>query len=181
MGNKENLTYASVLPEKKKRKVERKDPVQKASAPEGERRKRKRVGRGRAAGQGKTCGRGQKGQKSRSGYSRTPGFEGGQMPLHRRLPKRGFTNIFKRTFQVVNLAYLAGITGELNPERMEKLKLISDAKKPVKILGTGEIKEVLKVEADAFSKGAKAKIEAAGGSVSLRTKSEGKTKNKDES
>ena len=125
---------------------------------------RKRVGRGPGSGHGKTAGRGHKGQKSRSGYRHQRGFEGGQMPLHRRLPKRGFTNIFRIEYDIVNLADLdrfeAGST--VNPETLAGLRLARKSR-PVKILGDGQIKKALNVSAHKFSASAKARIEAAGG------------------
>jgi ribosomal protein L15, bacterial/organelle len=130
----------------------------------GSRHAKKRVGRGPGSGHGKTAGRGEKGQKSRSGFSRMLGFEGGQMPLHRRLPKRGFTNIFKEEFDVLNLAALdrfdTGSTVDANALRQAGLV---NGRKKVKILGSGEISKKLTVHADKFSKTARAKIEAAGG------------------
>ena len=130
----------------------------------GSRHAKKRVGRGPGSGHGKTAGRGEKGQKSRSGFSRMLGFEGGQMPLHRRLPKRGFTNIFKEEFDVVNLADLdrfdAGSTVDANALRQVGLV---KGRNRVKVLGNGDISKKLNVTADKFSKTARAKIEAAGG------------------
>ncbi len=123
---------------------------------------RKRVGRGPGSGLGKTAGRGEKGQKSRSGYSRRPGFEGGQMPLIRRVPKRGFTNIFRAEYAVVNLAQLAGLEGEVTPELLAARGL-ARAGRPLKVLGDGEVAAPLTVRAHKFSKTARAKIEAAGG------------------
>lgn len=136
-------------------------------APPGATHKKKRVGRGPGSGLGKTSGRGNKGQKSRSGYSGMRGFEGGQMPLHRRLPKRGFTNIFKREWAEVNLADLekafdAGAT--VTPEFLVERGLVRRSlQKSVVILGQGELKKSLTVSAHRFSKSAKEKIEAAGG------------------
>ncbi len=131
----------------------------------GSRHAKKRVGRGPGSGHGKTAGRGQNGQKSRSGYSRMLGFEGGQMPLHRRVPKRGFTNIFKEVFFVVNLADLdrfeSGAT--VDETTFREAGLIKGAKKKVKVLGNGDLSKKLTVHADAFSKVAREKIEAAGG------------------
>ena len=125
---------------------------------------RKRVGRGPGSGHGKTAGRGSKGQKSRSGYRHQRGFEGGQMPLHRRLPKRGFTNIFRVVYDVVNIADLdrfdAGAA--VNPETLAALRL-TRKNRPIKILGDGELKKILNVSAHKFSASAKARIEAAGG------------------
>lgn len=129
----------------------------------GSKRARKRVGRGRGSGIGKTAGRGHKGQKSRSGYRRRAGFEGGQMPLIRRVPKRGFHNLFRREYSVVNLAQLAGMSGEVTPESLAEAGLVRhDAR--VKILGDGELGAALTVRAHKFSRSAREKIEAAGGS-----------------
>jgi large subunit ribosomal protein L15 len=123
---------------------------------------RKRVGRGPGSGLGKTAGRGEKGQKSRTGYSRRPGFEGGQMPLVRRVPKRGFTNIWKTEYAVVNLSQLADLEGDVTPEVLVERGLVRAGRK-VKVLGDGEIGKALRVVADKFSKSAREKIEAAGG------------------
>ena len=133
------------------------------SPAKGSKHARKRVGRGPGSGTGKTAGKGEKGQKSRSGYSRRDGFEGGQMPLVRRVPKRGFTNIFKTEYAVVNLAQLADFDGDVTPETLASHGLVRSGK-PVKVLGDGEIGKALKVTANKFSKSARAKIEAAGGS-----------------
>ncbi len=130
---------------------------------------RKRIGRGIGSGTGKTSGRGQKGQKSRSGGSPHPWFEGGQMPLQRRLPKRGFTNIFKKQFEIVNVRDLARCAGAdpVTPEVMKEKGLIKKTGL-VKILGCGELKESLNVHAHKFSGTAQAKIEKSGGkAVSL--------------
>src|SRR5215471_6136963 len=125
---------------------------------------RKRVGRGPGSGHGKTAGRGYKGQKSRTGYRHQRGFEGGQMPLHRRVPKRGFTNIFRVEYDIVNLADLdrfeAGAS--VTPQALVEARLLRKSR-PVKILGDGEIKKALTVSAHKFSASAKASIEAAGG------------------
>jgi large subunit ribosomal protein L15 len=125
---------------------------------------KKRIGRGPGSGHGKTAGKGHKGQKSRTGYRHQRGFEGGQMPLHRRIPKRGFTNIFRVEYDIVNLSDLdrfeAGAA--VNPESLDALRL-ARKNKPIKILGDGEIKKALTVSAHKFSASAKARIEAAGG------------------
>ena len=125
---------------------------------------RKRVGRGPGSGHGKTAGRGEKGQKSRSGYRHQRGFEGGQMPLHRRIPKRGFTNIFRVEYDIVNLSDLDRFeTGQkVTPAELAAARL-ARASRPVKILGDGEMKKALNVTAHKFSASAQAKIEAAGG------------------
>jgi large subunit ribosomal protein L15 len=132
------------------------------SPAKGSKHSKKRVGRGPGSGLGKTAGRGEKGQKSRTGYSSRPGFEGGQMPLVRRVPKRGFTNIFKVEYAVVNLAQLGELDGDVTPEVLVERGLVRSGKK-VKVLGDGEIGKPLRVVADKFSKSAREKIEAAGG------------------
>jgi large subunit ribosomal protein L15 len=134
--------------------------------------KKKRVGRGPGSGLGKTAGRGNKGQKSRSGYSSKVGFEGGQMPLQRRLPKRGFTNIFKKQWIEVTLATLeqsfeAG--DSITPETMHERGVIAKGKRDIVVLGTGDISKALTVSAHRFTKGARTKIEAAGGTVNVIT------------
>jgi len=131
--------------------------------------KKKRVGRGPGSGLGKTAGRGHKGQKSRSGYSSRPGFEGGQMPLQRRLPKRGFTNIFKKEWIEISLAKIEasfGADDEVTPEILHTRGLIKKAKHDLVILGTGEVTKALKISAHRFTKTAKDKIEKAGGTAS---------------
>ena len=136
------------------------------SPAKGSKHSKKRVGRGPGSGLGKTAGKGEKGQKSRSGYAQRLGFEGGQMPLVRRVPKRGFTNIFKTEYAVVNLSQLAELAPEITdvtPEVLAERGLVRSGK-PVKVLGDGEIGKALKVTANKFSKSARAKIEAAGGS-----------------
>ena len=130
--------------------------------------KKKRIGRGPGSGTGKTAGKGHKGQKSRSGYSHKIGFEGGQMPLQRRLPKRGFTNIFKKEWIEISLAkieenFKAGET--VTPEILHERGLIKKAKHDLVILGTGELQKSLNISAHRFTKTAKDKIEKAGGSV----------------
>ncbi len=133
----------------------------------GSRKPIKRVGRGPGSGHGKTSSRGQKGLKSRSGASMVPGFEGGQMPLQRRLPKRGFKNIFKVYYQVVNVADLeifeAGTV--VTPELLKSRGKIKSLRRPVKILGHGELSKSLTIRANQFSQSAKQKIVAAGGSA----------------
>ena len=128
---------------------------------------KKRVGRGMGSGMGKTSTRGHKGQRSRSGSRLLRGFEGGQMPLHRRLPKRGFTNIFREEFSVVNLDKLAAL-GEktINPEVLQKAGLAS-AKRRIKILGDGELTAAITVQAHKFSKSAQEKIAKAGGKAEV--------------
>ncbi|WP_109489141.1 50S ribosomal protein L15 [Occallatibacter savannae] len=125
---------------------------------------RKRVGRGMGSGMGKTSTRGHKGQGSRSGFSLMRGFEGGQMPLHRRLPKRGFNNIFRTEYTVVNLDRLAELSvEEIALEDYKKLGLVSSKNALVKVLGSGELKSAITVHAHKFSKSAIEKIEKAGG------------------
>ena len=130
--------------------------------------KKKRVGRGPGSGLGKTSGRGHKGQKSRSGYSSRPGFEGGQMPLQRRLPKRGFTNIFKTKWIEISLAKIESnfnAGDDVTPEILHERGLIKKAKHDLVILGNGEMSKALKISAHRFTKTAKDKIEKAGGSA----------------
>jgi large subunit ribosomal protein L15 len=140
---------------------------------EGSRKKRKRVGRGEGSGHGGQATRGMNGQRSRSGSKKRAWFEGGQMPLQRRIPKFGFTNIFKETYQVVNLNALQRLAEDKKIDKVVTIKelkslgLISSLKKPVKILGKGEIKIKLDVEVNAVSQSAKEKIESAGGSIKL--------------
>ncbi|HEY0174310.1 MAG TPA: 50S ribosomal protein L15 [Pyrinomonadaceae bacterium] len=137
---------------------------------EGSTHKKKRVGRGPGSGLGKTAGRGNKGQKSRSGYSGKIGFEGGQMPLQRRLPKRGFTNIFKKQWIEVTLSALENsfeAGDSITPETMHERGVIAKGKRDIVVLGTGELTKPLTVFAHRFTKGARAKIEAAGGTVNV--------------
>ncbi|HEX8502340.1 MAG TPA: 50S ribosomal protein L15 [Pyrinomonadaceae bacterium] len=137
---------------------------------EGSTHKKKRLGRGPGSGLGKTAGRGNKGQKSRSGYSGKVGFEGGQMPLQRRLPKRGFTNIFKKQWIEVTLSTLENsfeAGDSITPETMHERGVIAKGKRDVVVLGTGELTKALTVSAHRFTKGARAKIEAAGGTVNV--------------
>jgi large subunit ribosomal protein L15 len=130
--------------------------------------KKKRVGRGPGSGLGKTSGKGHKGQKSRSGYSSRPGFEGGQMPLQRRLPKRGFTNIFKKQWIEISLAKIEenfNSGDDVTPEILHNRGLIKKAKHDLVILGNGEITKSMNISAHRFTKTAKEKIEKAGGSA----------------
>jgi large subunit ribosomal protein L15 len=130
--------------------------------------KKKRVGRGPGSGLGKTAGRGEKGQKSRSGYSAKIGFEGGQMPLHRRLPKRGFTNIFKKKVAIVNVGVLQELSGDtFDPGTLLELGVIRKLEEGLKVLGSGELKRKITIKANLISESARKKIEAAGGSVEL--------------
>ena len=136
----------------------------------GAKRPRKRIGRGPGSGHGKTAGKGHKGQKSRSGYSRRYGFEGGQMPLVRRIPKRGFCNIFRVEYQVVNLRDLERIFADGDTVSIENLLdkgLVRHPKRPVKVLGEGDLSKKLTVQVHKFSGSAKAGIEKAGGSCEV--------------
>ena len=137
----------------------------------GARHVKKRVGRGPGSGHGKTSGRGEKGQKSRSGYASKLGFEGGQMPLHRRLPKRGFTNIFKKNHAVVNVSQLERFDNgaTVDEPAMRKAGLIKGQNDGIKILGDGELTKKLTVNAHAFSASARSKIEAKGGTCEVFT------------
>lgn len=127
---------------------------------------RKRIGRGQGSGTGGTAGKGHKGQRSRSGSKIRPWFEGGQMPLQRRVPKRGFTNIFKKQWEIVNLKDLAKMKGtDITPKELFESGLIRKEDATVKVLGEGELKSAINLSAHAFSKSAKKKIEKAGGKV----------------
>jgi large subunit ribosomal protein L15 len=129
---------------------------------------RRRVGRGPGSGLGKTSGKGHKGHKARTGGSTNPGFEGGQMPLYRRLPKRGFTNPFKVTAQAVNLRQLSKVTGQVvNPETLFAAGLIGKRDVPVKLLGTGDADRAYTVQGVGLSASARAKLEAAGGTIEV--------------
>jgi large subunit ribosomal protein L15 len=139
---------------------------------QGSKKKPKRIARGEGSGHGGTATRGMNGQLSRSGAKKRVWFEGGQMPLQRRVPKFGFTNIFKKEYQVVNLGNLQKLADEkkltdvvLNAGELKKLGLVKSSKKPVKILGDGDLKAKVQIEVNAFSNSAKEKIEAAGGSI----------------
>jgi large subunit ribosomal protein L15 len=135
----------------------------------GAKKKQKRVGRGVGSGHGKTSTKGHKGQKARSGGVKPAGFEGGQMPLQRRIPKRGFTNIFRKEYAVVNLTDLdvATADGTITPEIMHQNGLIKSLKAEVKVLGMGELKKGVTIRAHKFSKTAVEKIEAAGGKAEV--------------
>jgi large subunit ribosomal protein L15 len=136
--------------------------------PKGQTKNRKRVGRGMGNGLGKTSTRGHKGARSVSGYSIMRGFEGGQMPLHRRLPKRGFTNIFKKSFAIVNIAQLERIGSEtFSADSLMASGIIKKLGDGLKILGTGELTRAITVQAHVFSASAKQKIEAAGGKAEV--------------
>jgi large subunit ribosomal protein L15 len=136
--------------------------------PKGQKQKQQRIGHGMGSGRGKYSGRGAKGAKSVSGYSRMRGFEGGQMPLHRRLPKRGFTNIFRKEYAIVNLGKLEELGGNaFDPGKLLELGAIRKLHHGLKILGWGELKRAITVKAHVFSKSAREKIQAAGGTAEV--------------
>jgi large subunit ribosomal protein L15 len=136
--------------------------------PAGQKKAGKRVGRGMGSGHGKTSARGHKGQHAGTGFSQKRGFEGGQMPLHRRLPKRGFTNIFKKQFAIINLGRLEKLEGDtFNADRLIELGAIRKVGDGLKILGTGQLTRKITVEAHQFSKSALEKIQNAGGTATL--------------
>jgi large subunit ribosomal protein L15 len=136
--------------------------------PAGQVKQRKRIGRGMGSGHGKTSTRGSKGQRAGTGFGQKRGFEGGQMPLHRRLPKRGFTNIFKKQFAIVNLGRLDKLEGDtFNVDRLVELGTISKVRDGLKILGTGQLTRAITVEAHHFSKSALEKIQKAGGTAQV--------------
>ena len=136
--------------------------------PAGQVKGKKRIGRGMGSGMGKTSTRGHKGQRAGTGFSQKRGFEGGQMPLHRRLPKRGFTNIFKKQFAIVNLGRLEKLEGDtFNVETLLAAGLINKVHDGLKILGTGVLTRAISVEAHQFSKSALEKIQKAGGTAQV--------------
>jgi large subunit ribosomal protein L15 len=136
--------------------------------PAGQKHRKRRLGQGMGSGRGKTSGRGHKGQKAISGYRLMRGFEGGQMPLHRRLPKRGFHNIFKREYAIVNVGQLAKLEGDsFGPAMLMELGVIRKLGDGLKVLGSGELTRPIQVQAHLFSKSAQEKIQAAGGSVQV--------------
>jgi large subunit ribosomal protein L15 len=136
--------------------------------PAGQKHKNQRVGQGMGTGRGKFSGRGAKGAKSVSGYSRMRGFEGGQMPLHRRLPKRGFNNIFRTEYAIVNVSTLEALEGnKFDPQTLLELGVIHKLKDGLKILGSGDLKRKITVKANIFSKSAIEKIQSAGGTVEV--------------
>lgn len=141
--------------------------LSKLNQPAGQVKKQRRIGRGMGTGRGKTSGRGQKGQKSISGFSHMRGFEGGQMPMHRRLPKRGFSNaMFKKHYAVVNVGTLEKLDGDtFTPETLMELGVVRKLQDGLKILANGELKKKVSVTAHLFSKAAEEKIKAAGGAV----------------
>ncbi len=135
----------------------------------GSTKKANRVGRGPGSGSGKTASKGHKGQKARSGGVKGAGFEGGQMPLQRRIPKRGFTNIFRKEYAIVNLSDLSRLSGTdtVTPELLMQNGMVSDIKNGVKILGNGDLTQKLTIRAHKFSKSAMEKIQAAGGKAEV--------------
>jgi large subunit ribosomal protein L15 len=136
--------------------------------PAGQKQKKQRIGQGMGSGRGKYSGRGAKGAKSISGYSRMRGFEGGQMPLHRRLPKRGFTNIFRKEYAIVNLGRLEALEGaSFDPGTLLERGVIKKLNHGLKILGTGELTRAINVKAHVFSKSALDKIQKAGGTAEV--------------
>jgi large subunit ribosomal protein L15 len=136
--------------------------------PAGQKRGRKRIGRGMGSGHGKTSTRGNKGQHAGTGFSQSRGFEGGQMPLHRRLPKRGFKNIFKKQYAIVNLGRLEKLEGDaFNPDRLLELGVIKKMGDGLKILGSGQLTRKIQVAAHLFSKSAMEKIQASGGTAEV--------------
>ncbi len=142
--------------------------LSKLSPPAGQQKPQRRIGRGMGTGRQKTSGRGHKGSRAISGYSMMRGFEGGQMPLHRRLPKRGFTNIFKKTYAIVNIGVLNELEGDsFDGARLRELGILKKMEDGLKILGGGELTRKISVKADQISASARQKIEALGGSVEL--------------
>jgi large subunit ribosomal protein L15 len=136
--------------------------------PAGQKKARKRIGRGMGSGHGKTATRGHKGQHAGTGFSLMRGFEGGQMPLHRRLPKRGFTNIFKKQFAIVNLGRLEKLDGDtFSIDRLLELGIVKKPGEAVKVLGAGQLTRKITVEAHQFSKSALEKIQKAGGTAQV--------------
>ncbi|HXG34550.1 MAG TPA: 50S ribosomal protein L15 [Bryobacteraceae bacterium] len=134
--------------------------------PPGQKHAKRRVGRGMGSGRGKTAGRGTKGQRSISGFRQMRGFEGGQMPLHRRLPKRGFTNVFRKEYAIVNVGRLQELEGDtFTPSVLMEMGVIKNLRDGLKVLGEGELNRPIVVRAHRFSKTAVSKIEAAGGKV----------------
>jgi large subunit ribosomal protein L15 len=141
--------------------------IHELSPAEGSRKKRKRVGRGPGSGHGKTSCRGHKGQKSRSGGGPRPGFEGGQMPLQRRLPKRGFNNMFRKDYNIINIKDLSRFepNSSVDAESLRKAGLVKKERDGIKLLGNGEISHPLVIQVHKVSKAAKEKIEASGGKI----------------
>ena len=142
--------------------------IQDIQPADGSRKKVKRVGRGQGSGHGKTATKGHKGQKARTGGGTKPGFEGGQMPLHRRLPKRGFTNIFAKEYAIINLEKISELgLDTITPEILVEEGVIKNLKNGLKVLGVGELKKAVNVKANAFSESAKKKIADSGGQAEV--------------
>ncbi len=165
----EILKLSSIKPQKTKNKIQRSVPYIELKPFKNSKRKKIRVGRGEGSGSGKTSGRGQKGQKSRTGYSKKIGFEGGQMPLYKRIPKRGFKNPFKKEYQLINLYMLEkkNLEGEVNIDTLIQNRIIKKRDVPVKILGTGEVSKPIFLKIHSASKNAIEKIEAKGGKIEI--------------
>ncbi len=141
--------------------------------PTGQKQKKQRIGQGMGSGRGKYSGRGAKGAKSISGYSKMRGFEGGQMPLHRRLPKRGFTNIFRKEYAIVNLGMLEKLDGDaFTPESLMESGAVRKLRSGLKVLGSGELTRKISVKAHVYSKSAAEKIEKLGGTAEVIAKRE---------
>jgi large subunit ribosomal protein L15 len=139
--------------------------------PKGQKHKKRRLGQGMGTGRGKYSGRGAKGAKSISGYSKMRGFEGGQMPLHRRLPKRGFTNIFHKEYAIINVGVLEKLAGDtFTPESLQKSGIVKKLSAGLKVLGNGELTRKITVTAHVYSKAALDKIEKQGGSAQVLAK-----------
>jgi len=169
MKTNEILKLSSIKPKKEKKKPKRPVAFIELKPNPNSKKKKVRVGRGEGSGVGKTSGRGQKGQKSRTGYSKKIGFEGGQMPIYKRIPKRGFKNPFKKEFKVINLFMLEkkGLHGDITIQTLIENKLIKDSHVQVKLLGTGEISKPINIQVHSASKNAIEKIEAKGGKVEI--------------
>lgn len=141
--------------------------------PKGQKHKKQRIGQGMGSGRGKYSGRGAKGQKSISGYSKMRGFEGGQMPLHRRLPKRGFTNIFRKEYAIINVGALERLEGDsFTPESLAERGVVKKLNAGLKILGNGELTRKISVRAHVYSKSALEKIQKAGGVAEVIAKAQ---------
>lgn len=139
--------------------------------PKGQKHKKQRIGQGMGSGRGKYSGRGAKGAKSISGYSKMRGFEGGQMPLHRRLPKRGFTNIFRKEYAIINIGTLEKLEGDtFTPESLQASGIVKKLNAGLKVLGGGELTRKISVKAHVYSKSALDKIQGAGGSAEVVTR-----------
>ena len=141
--------------------------LSKLKAPKGANRERTRVGRGQGSGLGKTAGRGGKGQKARSGNMHFEGFEGGQMPLQRRLPKFGFKNVFRRDFEEVQVGDLEGLSGVVDPAALKAAKLVRGNRDGIVLLGGGELKSAVTVKVHRVTAGARATVEQAGGKIEI--------------